>query len=103
MKYSGATSALTIRPHSSILELLGHETQCLYIYPVAAKTAPGKPLFKASDGVRIDILREWEGVTERELQQGSGMLVILLIEIRPEAFPTSSPGPVCFRFIQHLG
>ena len=32
----------------------------------------GEPPFKASDGGQIDILREGEDVTERELYQGSG-------------------------------
>jgi hypothetical protein len=32
----------------------------------------GKPLFKASDGGQIDIVREREDVTEGEVQQGSG-------------------------------
>jgi hypothetical protein len=32
----------------------------------------GKPLFKASEGVSIDMLRVWEDVTESELQQVSG-------------------------------
>jgi hypothetical protein len=44
----------------------------LLIYPVVAKTDTGKPLFKASEGGRIDILREWEDITESELLQGSG-------------------------------
>ena len=43
-----------------------------YVNPAVAKTDTGKPLFKASDGGRIDILREWEDITQRELQQGSG-------------------------------
>jgi hypothetical protein len=42
------------------------------IIPVVAKTATGKPLFKASEGGRIDILREWEDITQSELQQGPG-------------------------------
>jgi hypothetical protein len=32
----------------------------------------GKPLAKASEGDGFDILREWEEVTQTELQQGSG-------------------------------
>ena len=42
------------------------------VYPVVAKTAMGKPLFKASEGGQIDILREWEDITQSELHQGSG-------------------------------
>ena len=42
------------------------------INPVGAQTAMGKPLFKASEGGRIDILREWEDITEGEPQQESG-------------------------------
>jgi hypothetical protein len=47
----------------------------------------GKPLFKASEGGRIDILREWEDITESELQQGSGTKMLLALKVRPEAFP----------------
>ena len=46
-----------------------------------------KPLFKASEGGRIDMLREWEGITESELQQGSGTSMLLALRVRPEAFP----------------
>ncbi len=42
------------------------------VNPVVAETAMGKPLFKASEGGRIGILREWEDITKSELQQGSG-------------------------------
>jgi len=42
-------------------------------YSVVAITDMGKPLFKASDGGRIDILRQWEDATESELQQGFRM------------------------------
>jgi hypothetical protein len=51
----------------------------------------GKPLFKASEYGRIDILREWEDITESELQQGSGTKMLLALKVRPEAFPTGSP------------
>jgi hypothetical protein len=37
----------------------------------------GKPLFKASDGDGLDILRGWEDITESELQQVSGMQVLI--------------------------
>jgi hypothetical protein len=40
--------------------------------PPVAETAMGKPLFKTSDGGQIDILREWEDITQSELQRGSG-------------------------------
>jgi hypothetical protein len=33
----------------------------------------GKPLFKASDGGRVDILKQSEDTTESELQWGSEM------------------------------
>ena len=61
------------------------------------RTAMGKPPFKASEGGRIDILREWEEITQSELQQGSGaqvLLALLALKVRPEAFPDSSPMPV---------
>jgi hypothetical protein len=70
---------------------------------MGAKTAMGKPLFKASDGGRIDILRQWEDVTESELQQRSGMSVLLPLKVRPEAFPISSPMSVWLGLLQYLG
>ena len=39
---------------------------------MGAKTDMGKPLFKASEGDWIDMLRVWEDVTGSELQQVSG-------------------------------
>jgi hypothetical protein len=42
------------------------------VNPVVAKTAMGKPLFKASEGGRVDILRGREDVIQSELQQGAG-------------------------------
>jgi hypothetical protein len=39
--------------------------------PAVAETAMGKPPFKASDGGRIDILRELEEITQSEFEQGS--------------------------------
>jgi len=51
----------------------------------------GKPLFKASDGDRIDILRVSEIVTESELRQVSEMQVLIRSKVRPEAFPTGLP------------
>jgi hypothetical protein len=38
------------------------------INPSVAKTTMGKPLFKASEGGQIDILRERWDITESELQ-----------------------------------
>jgi len=40
--------------------------------PPVAETAMGKPLFKASEGGRIDILGEGDDITQSELQQGAG-------------------------------
>jgi hypothetical protein len=61
------------------------------VNPPVAKTAMGKPLFKASDGDRFDLLRVLEGVTESEFRQVSEMPVIVRSKVRPEAFPTGSP------------
>ena len=47
----------------------------------------GKPPFKVSEGGRIDILREWEEITQNELQQRSGAQVLLALKVRPEPFP----------------
>ena len=37
------------------------------------------------------MLRVWEDVTESEVQQVSGMQVLIRLKVRPEAFPTGSP------------
>ena len=58
---------------------------------VVAETAVGNPLSKASEGGRIDMLREWEGITQSELRQGSGTSELFAREVRLEAFPTGSP------------
>jgi hypothetical protein len=60
----------------------------------------GKPLFKASDGDGIDILRVSEDVTESGLQQVSGIQVLIRLKVRPEAFPTGSPMPAFRVFLQ---
>jgi hypothetical protein len=53
-----------------------------------------KPPFNASDGGQIDMLMELEGITKGEPQQGSGVSVLLVLKVRPEAFPNGSPMPV---------
>jgi hypothetical protein len=58
----------------------------------------GKPLFKASDGDGIGILRVSEDVTEG-LQQVSGIQVLIRLKARPEAFPTGSPMPALRVFL----
>ena len=45
---------------------------CLRAETPLQRAGTGKPLFKASEGGQIDILREWKDITEAELQQGSG-------------------------------
>ena len=70
---------------------------------MVAETAMGKPLFKASEGGRMDILREWEDITQSELQQGSGTQMLLAQKVRPEASPTGSPMSVSLGFLQYLG
>jgi hypothetical protein len=49
----------------------------------------GKPLSKAFEGDRFDMLRVWEDVTESELQQVSGRCVLIRLRVRPEAFRSS--------------
>jgi hypothetical protein len=43
----------------------------------------GKPLFKALEGGRVDILRQREDVTQSEFQQVSGMRVPIRLKVRP--------------------
>jgi hypothetical protein len=61
----------------------------------------GKPLSKASEGVDFDVLGEWEDVTKSEVQHGSGKHVLIVLEVRPEAFPTGLPMSVCWDCLQH--
>ena len=61
---------------------------------MVAETGMGKPPFKASEGGQIDMLRELEEVTQSEFRQGSGMSVLFVLKVRPEAFPNGSPMPV---------
>ena len=60
----------------------------------------GKPVSKASEGDRFDILREWEDLTESGLQQGSGRYMFIRLKVRPEAFPTGSPMSIPDNFVQ---
>jgi hypothetical protein len=60
----------------------------------------GKPIFKASDGDGIDILRVSEDVTESGLQQVSRIQVLIRLKVRPEAFPTGSPMPAFQVFLK---
>jgi hypothetical protein len=48
----------------------------------------GKPLFKAPDGGRFEILWEREDLTQSELQRGTKTSVLLDEMVRPGAFPT---------------
>jgi hypothetical protein len=62
-----------------------------------------KPLFKASEGDGINILRVWEEVTESGLYQVSGTQVLIRLKVRPEAFPSGLPISVFWRFLQRQG
>jgi len=48
-----------------------------------AQTAIGKPLFKASEGGRVDILREREDTTRGEVEEVSRMYVPIWLKVRP--------------------
>jgi hypothetical protein len=61
----------------------------------------GNPIFKPSEGDRFDILRVWEDCIESEVQQVSGMQVLIRFKARPEAFPTESPMSVGSDILQH--
>jgi len=60
----------------SLLEILiavGYNT----IYPKVAETGMGKPLFKASEGGRFDILWALEEITQSEPNRGLGCKCLL--------------------------
>ncbi len=61
----------------------------------------GKPPFKASEDDGFDMLREWEDVTQRKLQQVSGRQVLTQLRVRPEAFPSGLPISLYLEFLQH--
>jgi hypothetical protein len=56
----------------------------------------GKPLSKASEGGDFDILGEWKDVAKSEVQRGLGKHVLIVLKVRPEAFPTDLPMSVCW-------
>ena len=49
----------------------------VFVYPAVANADRGKPLFKASDGGRLDVLRESEDSTWGELRQVSETKVLI--------------------------
>ena len=59
-----------------------------------------KPLFKASEGGWVEILREREDATQSEVEEVSGMCVLIRLKVRLEAFPTGSPMSVWLIFLQ---
>ena len=61
------------------------------IYLVAAETAMGKPLFKASEGGHFDVLEECEDVTKSEVLLVSKEHVLTGLKVRLEAFRTGLP------------
>jgi hypothetical protein len=60
-------------PDNKIMEVC----QILKLIPLVAKTAMGKPLFKAPDGSRFEILWEREDLAQSELQQATRTSVLL--------------------------
>lgn len=61
----------TLRPEAKFTRQLQNRP-CLRAETPLRRAGMGKPLFKASDSGRFDILREGEGCTQCELWQGSG-------------------------------
>lgn len=61
----------------------------------------GKPLSKASEGGDIDVLGESEDTTKGEVLLVSGEHVLIVLKVRPEAFPTSLPMSVYRGCLQH--
>jgi len=50
------------------------------------------PLFKSSDGGRVDILRVWEDITESKVRQVSGLDVRIGRKVYPAASPIRRRG-----------
>ncbi len=67
-RYTGPEILLDILDRFFYQQKQFFSTVEVYLYPPVAETAMGKPLFKASDGGQIDIVREREDVTKGELQ-----------------------------------
>jgi len=51
----------------------------------------GKPLFKAPDGGRLEILWVTDSIAKNELRHGSGTKVFIQLNARPEAFSAGLP------------
>ena len=60
----------------------------------------GNPLFKPSEGDQFEILRVGLHITYSEVQQVSGMEVLIRLKVRPEVFPSGLPLSVWSDFFQ---
>jgi hypothetical protein len=72
-------------------------------YPPVAKTAMGKPLFKAPDGGRFEILWEREDLTQSELRRGKERPCFSMRGFAPKPFRLAYPCPCGHIFMQYLG
>jgi hypothetical protein len=68
---------------------------------MGAQTAMSKPLSKAWESDRCDVLWEREEVTQCEARHVSGKHVLIAIKGRLQAFPTGSPMSVQGFFLRH--
>ena len=58
-----------------------------FLYPAVEKTDMRKPLFKAPDGGRFEILWEKEDLTQSELQRGQERPCFSMRRFAPKPFP----------------
>jgi hypothetical protein len=73
------------------------------VNPSVVNTDMGKPLFKASDGGRFEILWEREDLTQSELQQGQKLPRSSMRWFVQKPFRPAYPCPCGQIFIQYLG
>ncbi len=70
---------------------------------MGVKTDMGKPLFKAPDGGRFEILWEKEDLTQGELQRGKERPCFSIRRFAPKPFRPAYPYPCGQIFMQYLG
>jgi hypothetical protein len=73
------------------------------VNPSVAKTDMGKPLFKAPDGGRFEILWEREDLTQSELQRGQKLPCFSMRWFAQKPFRPAYPCPGGQIFMQYLG
>jgi hypothetical protein len=78
-------------------------SQMVSVPSQVALTVMGRPLFKAPDGGYFEIIRVTGDSTQRGLQQGPEISVLVEEKVRPEAFPSGLPMSVWSKIYATFG